>query len=116
MRLFYKQKDNITTSNNIIAYQKCILFIIHFIYIYFVGIIIFLYTRTLVESHKLDICLKCVVYTTSVINISFIKQVMLFQINPVRTNFNTAPRFNASVTYFRGVASSFTITKSTTKN
>lgn len=34
------------------------------------------------------------------INLCFIKGVMPYQIFPVRTIFDKAPRFNASVTYF----------------
>ena len=59
--------------------------------------------------------LYCVVYITRVINLCYIKRVMLYQILPVRTIFDTAPRFNASVTYFRRFASTFNITISTTK-
>ena len=55
-----------------------------------------------------------VVYITRVINLCYITRVMLYQILPVGTTFDTAPRFNASVTYFRRFASTFNITISTT--
>lgn len=57
-----------------------------------------------------------VVYTTPVINICFIKRVMLYQMLPVRTIFDIAPRFSALVTYFRRYACTFNATISTTNN
>lgn len=51
-----------------------------------------------------------VVNTTLVINLSFMKLVLPYQIIPVRTIFDTAPRFNALVTYFRRASSIFHIT------
>lgn len=57
-----------------------------------------------------------VVYTTPVINICFIKRVMLYQMLPVRTICDLAPRFNALVTYLWRFSSIFHITISTSKN
>lgn len=47
-----------------------------------------------------------VVYTEFYLrmNLCFIKRVMPYHIHPVRTIFATAPRFNASMTYFRTFA------------
>lgn len=61
------------------------------------------------------IYLSYVCCTSCMINFCFIKRVMLYQILPVRTFFNTSPSFNASVTYFRRFFSIFHITKFTTK-
>lgn len=50
-----------------------------------------------------------IIYTTCVINLCLIKRVMLHQILPVQTIFDTAHRLNASMTYFRRFDSTLNI-------
>lgn len=64
---------------------------------------------------NLPIYLIHVVYITRVMNLCFIKRVMLHQILLIRTTFDIVPRFYASVTYFRRF-SIFNIYMCTTKN
>lgn len=54
-----------------------------------------LHTGFIIKCHYLYINIIHVVYTTRVINLSFIKRVMLYQILPVRTIFDITPHFNA---------------------
>lgn len=69
-----------------------------------------LYKPTVFIIIKNEFYLIHVVNTTLVINLSFMKLVLPYQIIPVRTIFDTAPRFNALVTYFRRASSIFHIT------
>lgn len=52
-------------------------------------------TGFIIKCHYLYINIIRVVYTTRVINLSFIKRVMLYQILFYRTTFDTTLRFNA---------------------
>lgn len=70
-------------------------------------------SRFIITQAQRIVYLIRVVYTTHVVKLCFIKWMMLRQILPVRT----APRFNASVTYFWRYASTFNnITISCNKN
>lgn len=54
-----------------------------------------LHTGFIIKCHYLYINIIRVVYTTRVINLSFIKRVMLYQILFYRTTVDTTLRFNA---------------------